>query len=428
MINKSILNELIKEYNKDEKNKITRRILNKVSITDLITDETTEFDKNFDISIKTHGITDQKSSGRCWAFSTANLLREKVIEKCNLEDFSISLAHTTFYEKLEKYNFLLDKLIKYKKDNKDVYNRYVFTDLFDGVCDGGTFDWYREIVKKYGVVPASVFPESFQSSNSYESNIILSRLARKFYLELENTNDETKLKDKYLSLGFKVIGNIFGIPQEKFDFEYTDKDGKYHIDKDITPQEFYDKYVGINLDDYIEIFNYEDKKYKLNTLYEFEDYKLMSESPNSSYLNLTKKEMKDLTLKQLKDNELVCFACYVTNKRIEGIWTDLLQKYGELLDIDLTLESNDIIKTCEVSGGHGMIFNGVKTKNNKPIKWRMENSWGDKVGDKGIYFGDDDWFDKYVCGVVINKKYLSKEQLKILDKPVLLGRFDYKVE
>lgn len=424
-----ILKKLKKEYEKNDKNAVTRRILNKVPITNLITDEETEYEQNFNINIKTHGITDQKVSGRCWAFSAANVLREKVIEKCNLDDFSLSMSYISFYEKLEKYNFLLDKLIRYKKENKDVYDRYVYQDLFEGVYDGGKFEWFKVLVKKYGIVPSYVFPETYQSSNSYESNLILSRLARKFYLDLEKTNDETKLKEEYLNLGFKIIGNIFGVPKDKFNFEYTDKDGKYHIDKDITPKEFYNKYIDINLDDYIEIFNYEDDKYKLNNVYEFEDYKIMSDAPNSSFLNLTKKEMQDLTIKQLKNNELVCFACYATDKRIDGIWTDLLDKYGKIFDMDLSMPLNDIIKTCEIAGGHGMVFTGVKIINNKPIRWKIENSWGDKAGNKGIYYGDKEWFDNYVCGVVINKKYLNEKQLKAANsEPIVMKRFDYKIE
>lgn len=241
MLKKEFIEKLNEEYEKDKKNIVRNRMLNKVALVDLVTDKETTIDSEFNINIKTHNVTDQKNSGRCWAFAGLNILREKVIEKCKLNNFELSGSYIAFYDKLERYNTLLERLIRYKKENKDLYDRYVSYLLERGMNDGGYYTHFANLINKYGIVPNSVFPESFASSNTYEVNQILSRLIRKFYLELEETENIDKLKDNYLNKGYIVIASVYGVPPKQFNFEYTNKDNKYHIDKNITPIEFYNQ-------------------------------------------------------------------------------------------------------------------------------------------------------------------------------------------
>lgn len=171
---------------------------------------------------------------------------------------------------MERFNILLERLILYKNDKKGLYDRYVSSLLENGMTDGGYFTQFANLIYKYGIVPKNVFPETFTSSNTYEINQILSRLLRKFYLDLEkNITNVKNLKDQYLEQAYTIITNVYGVVPEKFNFEYTDKNGKYHIDKNITPKEFYNKYIDIDLlNDYIEITSYCDEKIKFNELYQ----------------------------------------------------------------------------------------------------------------------------------------------------------------
>lgn len=431
MITNTKLDSLKKEFLSDKNNIVRKRTLNKVPMVDLITDIDTEFEKNFDINIKTHGITDQKSSGRCWAFSPTNILREKVIDKCKLENFELSVSYVAFYDKLEKFNLAIERLEKYYKEDKDIYSRNIKKILIEGIVDGGYFTWYASLIDKYGIVPSYIFPENYQSSNTHEINDILSRLVRKFYLDMEKSKDIEVLKEKYIKDAYKIIASIYGTPVDKFDFEYTDKDEKYHIDKDLTPKTFYEKYIGVDLlNDYIEVLSYEDEKFIYNNVYEIEEFNNIEEYKPSRYLNLKKEELKDLILKQLKNNELVCFYSSVSSKRVEGIWLDLMDRYSDLFNVDLVLDGDSYIRTYgALNWGHAMIFTGAKTKNNEVIKWKVENSWGEKVGDKGYYTLTNDYFDRYVCCGIINKKYLTKEQLSVLDKKeIVISKFDYKLD
>lgn len=429
MLKKEDINKFRKNYEKDSTNRIKHRMLNKVQLIDLIQDKDTKLNQEFNINIKTHNVMDQKTSGRCWSFAGLNILREKVIEKCKLDNFELSGSYIAFYDKLERFNTLLERLISYKKDNKDLYNRYVDSLLEVGMSDGGWFTQFAQLIAKYGIVPNYIFPETFSSSNTAEINQILSRLLRKFYLEVEKSTDNYEtLKIKYMKMAFNIITNIYGMPPEKFDFEYTDKKGKYHIDKNITPKEFYDKYIGIDLlNDYVEITSYQDEKIKFNNIYMAEETSRISGEMDNIALNLPIKEFQNLIIKQLKSNEPVYFYCLMTPKMIDGIWIDIMERYGEIFEMDLKLDKNSILKTNDGSGVHAMLLTGANVIDNKITKWKIENSWGSKSGNQGYYIATNDWLNTYVYRIVINKKHLTSKQLEILNKDIIkLEKWDVK--
>lgn len=429
MLKKESLNNYRKKYINNKHNKIMQRILNKVSIVDLIQDSKDQASYEFNIDIKTHKITDQKESGRCWSFAGLNILREIIIEKCNLDNFELSGSYIAFYDKLERFNILLERLIAYKENNKDLYDRDVASILERGITDGGFFSQFASLIKKYGIVPKNVFPESFSSSSTYEINQILSRLLRKFYLDLQvMDNAENNLKNKYMEEVYTVIANAYGVPPEIFDFEYVDKEGTYHREKKITPKQFYDKYVNIDLQkEYIEIISYNDEKIKWNKLYQEEESSRISGEKDNVVLNLPSKEFHALIIKQLKSNEPVYFYCSTTAKRIDGVWIDLMERYGEIFDIDLKLDKNSILKTNGITNCHCMLITGVNIINNKAEKYKIENSWGNKYGRDGYYIATEDWIQKYVHRIVINKKNLTRNQLELLKQnSIKISKYDVK--
>ena len=167
MLKREELYEYRVKYENNKTNKIKQRMLNKVQLVDLLQDVDTELNQEFSINIKTHSITDQKSSGRCWLFAGLNILREKVIENCELDNFELSGSYIAFYDKLERFNILLERLIEYKDSGKSLYDRYVSNLLETGMSDGGYFNQFADLIHKYGIVPKNVFPETFSSSNIY---------------------------------------------------------------------------------------------------------------------------------------------------------------------------------------------------------------------------------------------------------------------
>ena len=272
-----------------------------------------------------------------------------------------------------------------------------------------------------------MFSNSFTSNDTGELNDILSRLLRKYYLELEKTKNIDKLKDKYLNYVYKILGSVYGLPKDKFDFEYVDNNNEYHIDKNLTPKEFYDKYIGIDLDnEYIEIYSYKDSKYKLNKSYVLEEGSLISGTKGATVLNLDYKRLEELIINQLENNELVYFSTSTTTKYENGIWIDLMSRYTNLFDIDLNMNNNEIFRTYGTMGEHSMVITGVNT-NLKIKKWKVENSWGDKEGNNGYFVMEDKFLKNYLISAVINKKYLTLKELDILDtKPIEVSKWDYK--
>lgn len=422
MIKKETLKKLKNNFLSDYNNETRTRLLNKSALVDLVIDYSDITDIEFDIEINTHNVVDQKNTGTCWSYAGLNILREEVIKKCNLDSFELSGSYVAFFDKLERFNILMDRLSIY---DRNVYDKDVKTILKTGFDDGSTYSEFKELVKKYGVVPKNVFSNSFNSNDTGELNDILSRLLRKYYIELENTKNIDKLKDKYLNYCYKILCSIYGIPIDKFDFEYKDINNNYNIDKGITPKEFYDKYIGIDLEqDYIEVYSYKDEKYNYNKTYVLEDGSFISGFSNIKVLNVDYKRLEKMIIDQLKDNKPVYFSTSTTTKYENGIWIDLMSRYSNLFDIDLNMNNNEIQRTYGTMGEHSMVITGY---NSNKRKWKVENSWGSKEGDNGYFIMEDKFLKNYIISAVINKKYLNLKELDILDlKPIEVSKWDYK--
>ena len=184
----------------------------------------------------------------------------------------------------------------------------------------------------------------------------------------------------------------------------------------------------IKEDEYVEVISYEDEKIKYNNVYEEEESSKIIGKNDYATLNLPSKEFKNLILKSLKAKEPVYFYCSTTSKRIDGVWIDTMERYGELFGIDLKLDNNSILMTNGITNYHCMIITGVNIIDNKIDKWKIENSWGSKNGNNGYYVATDDFMNNYVHRIAINKKYLSEKQLQILSKDkILVSKWDAKM-
>lgn len=429
MINNEEIEKINEELLQDKNNKIMHRILNKVSLNDLITDQDTVLKNDFNININTHKVTDQKKSGRCWAFAGLNLIREQIIEKCNIDNIVLSGSYIAFYDKLEKTNYIFERIIRLIKEGQKVYSEKMERLLNNGLGDGGYFYQFVDLIDKYGIVPENNFSENYPSSNTVDLNFIISRLIRKFYLAVEkNLKESKKIKKEYLEKLYKLLVTFYGIPPKTFSFEYTDKKGNYHIEPNLTPKEFYNKYVGKDfLKDCIEISSYEDEKIKYNNYYELEDNKRMYEKDFYKILNLPEKAVIRLVIKQLKNKEPVYLCSITSNNIINGLWNDLARSYGELLNVDITMNRNEILKTNSVPGAHAMLLTGVNVVNGQTTRWKLENSWGPNNGIQGYWQATNEYMKNYVYRVVIRKKYLTKKQQDLLSqKPIILKQEEQK--
>ena len=432
-INAKDLKKFEKQYESNKVNKVMANVLANNNLVESIRNtEYKLYDQyNFEIHIPTMPVTNQKSSGRCWIFAAMNVLREIVAKKCNIKEFELSQSYFAFWDKLEKVNYKLESVLQLC--DRDADDRTLSCILGEGIQDGGQWDMFVNIVQKYGIVPKSVMDETYQTSNTRETNAVIAASIRKFAahaskLVREGKLDEAKKeKEEVLGKMYNLLCMAYGKPVEMFDFEYTDKDDKYHLDKALTPKAFYDKYVGTVLDDYVSVVNAPTKDKPFYHLLTVNYVGNVCDGKKISYINLPIEELKDLVLKQLKDGELVWFGSDVSRygDRSTGIWDDAAYDYEAMLGIDIHMDKADMLDYKQSSMDHAMVITGVAFKDGKPRKWKIENSWGPTAGNNGYYMMSDSWFDQFVYQAVINKKYLTKKQLDVLkQKPIELNPWD----
>lgn len=425
-IKEEVLKEIRNHYDHDDTNKIVRRALASNKIREIVReDNNSNLLDNFSLNIETLPVTEQKASGRCWIFAGCNVLREAICKKYNLDNFELSQNFIAFYDKLEKCNYIMESLIELK-DRDDDRERYHI--LSRGIEDGGQWDMFVNIVNKYGIVPKSVMDEVYQSSNTSEINELLNRKLRQFNGRIKNTKENLEyLKSLYLEDIYRILADCFGVPPVKFNFEYTDKDKKYHIIKDLSPLEFYKKYTDIDVNDYVSIINAPTKDKPFDKTYTVKYLGNVVEGKKILYLNLSMDDFKSLVIKQLEAKEVVWFGsdCSKDSDRVNGIFDDKSFNYNDTFKTDFSMSKEEMLDNLDSSMNHAMVITGVNLDEGVSTKWKIENSWGEKVGKKGYFIASDSWFDKYVYQAVINKKYLSHEQLEELKlKPVELKPWD----
>ncbi|MCT6890988.1 MAG: C1 family peptidase, partial [Lactobacillus sp.] len=370
----------------------------------------------FSVEIDTGKPADQKQSGRCWMFSALNTMRHPIQKEYKIKDFELSQNYTNFWDKFEKSNFFFENVIASAK--KPLGDRKVSFLFATPQQDGGQWDMLCGLVEKYGIVPKSVYPETANSNNSSALNDTLNTLLRKDGLELRNLVNAGKSEDEveqrkndFLNEVFRILAISLGVPPKKFDFEYKDDDGNYHREAGITPKEFFDKFVGMNLEDHVSIINSptDDKPY--HKVFSVEYLGNVVGGRQVRHLNVKISEMKDLIIKQLKAGEVVWFGSNVgkDSERQLGLLDTDIYKRDELFDVDFSMSKADMLDSSESMMDHAMVITGVDLVDDKPTKWKIENSWGEKPGFKGYFVMSDSWFDSFVYKSVINKILLHDE-------------------
>lgn len=432
---KSITMEMIEKFTADyEADKVARvytAALSKADLADAAYSpvDGAKLENVFSIDLHCSKATNQQASGRCWLFASMNVMREIIIKKCNMKNFELSGNYFAFWDKFEKINYCLESVIDTADKKQD--DRTVHWVLQNGIGDGGQWDMMVSIVKKYGIVPKSVMPETYQSCHTRTIMQKINSKLRKNALELRALiaagQDPQPRKEEMLQELFKALCICFGKPVTNFDFQYEDKDGTYHVDRNMTPSSFFEKYVGMDLDAYVSVINAPTSDKPFHRTYTVNYIGNVVNEP-ICYLNLPMDEMKALTVAQMKDGEVVWFGsdCGKFGSRTDGIWDPDSFVYDELLGMDLMLTKEQALDGCDSAMNHAMVLTGVNLdENGKPNRWKIENSWGTEAGQEGYFIASDKWFDLQTYQVIINKKYLTEVQKAALStEPIALNPWD----
>lgn len=388
---------------------------------------------NFSISLKQGKPCNQKQSGRCWMFAALNTFRYRIIKDLNLENFELSQAYPLFYDKLEKSNYFLNAILETFDEESN--SRIIQHLLKDPLGDGGQWDMFVNILNKYGVVPKDVMPECANSEATRFMDQYLTKMLRGYAVKLRkahaNGADKKELEEMiggFMEEVHRALTISLGTPPEKFDFAIRDKDHNYISEKNITPLEFFNKYVKINLDDYVSIINAPTKDKPYNETYTVDYLGNVVEGKIVKYINLPIEELKKAAIAQLKDGEPVWFGCDVGQffQREGGLLDLQAVEMADLFNVNFDMTKEERLDYGESLMTHAMVFMGVDLdENGKPLKWRVENSWGKDSGKEGYLLMTDRWFDEFMYQIAVNKKYLSDEILKNWEKePIHLKPWD----
>jgi bleomycin hydrolase len=392
-------------------------------------DNAAMIDTHFSDRVKTKGITDQKSSGRCWLFTGLNVLRAKMIDKYELPGMEFSQSYLFFYDQLEKANLFLQGVIDTRK--LPFEDRKVDWLFSNPLSDGGQFTGVSNLITKYGLVPADAMPETYQANNTSQMANLLKLKLREFGLELRAAGkarpaELQEMKVRQLSEIYRMLALCLGEPVKEFEWTRCNRNNEIVSRKTYTPMSFYQEFIGEDLENnYIMVMNDPTREY--GKVYEIDYDRHVYDGHNWLYINLPVERIKEMAIASIKDNVAMYFSCDVGKflSRSKGVLDIANFDYESLMGVTFGMDKKQRVQTHASGSSHAMTLIAVDIVDGEPVKWMVENSWGPASGYKGCLIMTDEWFNEYMFRLVVEKKYVPEDILKMLDQePVQLPAWD----
>ena len=367
-------------------------------------------------------------------FSGLNVLRGN-FAKAHNDTLAVEFSHAYlfFYDQLEKANLMLQAVIDNAKlPMEDARVQFFFK---NPINDGGTFCGVADLAEKYGLVPKSVQPETYSSDNTKIMAKLVSRKLREFGLELRKLVAERKSKTavndrktEMLSTIYHLLTLTLGEPVKTFTYVFTDKNGKaIGESKQYTPRSFYDVTVGHPLNGtFLMVMN--DPRHPYYKTYEVQYDRHTYDGHNWTYLNLPMDEIAQLAIASIKDGHKM-YSSYDVGKQLDRKrgYLDLDNyDYASLTGTTYNMNKADRIRTFDSGSTHAMTLTAVDLdRQGKPVKWKVENSWGPSYGHQGYLIMTNRWFNEFMFRLVVDRKYASEKVLKAAQqKPIMLLQDD----
>lgn len=377
--------------------------------------------------------TSQKKSGRCWLFSSLNFLRSRARESLGVKNFEFSQSYVFFWDKFERANWFLTDIIA--TSDEPVDGRLVQFLMGDVLGDGGQWDMAVSVYMKYGLVPKEVMPESEASTNSRPMNARLRAVLHIGALRLReaiaagaSAEEVDTQRRKILADVWKILVVCLGEPPVRFNWQWRDDEGNFHRDGEITPHEFYERHVGVDLSEYICLVDDPRPENPKGSMETVEHLGNVVGGRPIRYLNAPVEEIKRIAAAQIAAGEAVWFGADVSQPydRGLGFFVTGIHDYDGLFDVDFSSTKLERVRSGESAMDHAMLFTGVDLDEaGQPRAWRVENSWGDEPGDSGFFTMDDQWFTDNVFEVVVPKSALPEDLAAAVDsEPIVLPAWD----
>jgi len=363
-------------------------------------------------------ISDQKQSGTCWMFADLNWLRTITMKKFKIEKLEFSENHLMFYDKLEKANYYLEILMGMV--DRDIDDRHVRFILDNPTPDGGEWHMIVNLINKYGLMPKDVMPDSWNREQSRFINQLVGYKIRYAFAQMRSLPKSKRTdahlracKDDTMKTIYRILATCMGVPPKKFDWSFRDKDKNYHQETGITPREFYEKYVGLDLNQCSTLASCPSKQTPFDKTYSIELFGNMVGGDLWKWLNLPVKELKKIAVKMLKNGDAVLFGCDVVQESHskEGLLFNELYDYPLMFQTSFSMDKQTRLDFGQSRLTHSMVLTGVELVDKKPVRWKVENSWGTEVGKKGLFVMSDQWFDEHVLDLIVPKNYMPEKFL-----------------
>ncbi|MFH1719356.1 MAG: C1 family peptidase [Planctomycetota bacterium] len=404
-------------YNSITNNDITSLALNR--------DILRRHNEVFSHKIKTKGVTNQNKSGRCWLFAGLNIMRPIVIKKQNLKSFEFSQTYLAFWDKFEKTNNFLERIIEFR--GRDILDREMEFLLRTPLPDGGYWENVVNLVEKYGVVPQEIMPETNSSGNTALMNTLISRKLRSDAVKLRDMHQKGEAveklraeKNQMLAGVYKMLVMNLGEPPSEFQWRFQDANDVVSERETYTPKGFYEKFVGVDLRQYVDIFNDPSKPYGKH--YQISLTRNLYDGDDAHFANIEMQTLKTIAAKAVLADEPTWFSCDVgkDQSRDHGIMATELFDYDSIYGVDMAMTKAERSLFRESVPNHAMVFIGLDMAGEAPVKWLVENSWGKEKGSEGLWTLYDSWFDTNVYSVIVKKEHVPEEVLKIFDQPPII--------
>lgn len=398
----------------------------------------------FSHKIKTKGITNQKSSGRCWMFAGFNVMRPKVIHELGVDGFEFSAAYLLFWDKMEKSNLYLEQVIELREADRLDREWQLINEWMVG--DGGWWNYVTSLISKYGTVPASVMPETQSSSNTRAMNRVLQRLLRSRAVDMVKASESGANVAKLREMKREVMAEVYrflvlnlGEPPSEFEWRYekkSDREGKDDEEEEekdevpsveqerlsklkrYTPRSFYEEFVGVDLSEFVAL--YHDPAQEVGKHYQFNRARNIVGDAEMDFVNVEIAELKEVAMKSVLANQPLWFAVNmgIDQSKEHGLMESALYDYETLFGMEMPFTKADRARFYAGAANHAMVLMGVDLKDGKPRKWLVENSWGDEKGNKGTWTLYDSWFNEHVYTVIVHRDHVAAETLAVFEEEV----------
>ena len=354
------------------------------------------------------------------------------MKSLDVRQFEFSQNYMMFWDEVERANFVLESVIE--TADRPIDDRIIQHLMLAPVEDAGQWDMFVNLVDKYGVVPKEAMPETESSGNTRQMNSMLyyqvrqgAAKIRSLYQEEAGPDAMRQAKMDTLKAVYRILCIHLGSPPSVLDWQWRDREGEFHRDGELTSLDFAERYLSTDYRDMVCLVNDPRPGHPYFQTYTISYLGNVVGARSVRYLNVPVEVMKDITLRQLLDGRPVWMGGDTgkQNHRKMGLWDANLFDYGAVYGLDFGMDKAMRLEYGQTQMTHAMLFTGVDVVEGSPRRWRVENSYGSAVGDKGFFLMNDSWYDEHMFEIAVPSRYLSPDLLKALEtEPVALPPWD----